>query len=46
MVVMTTYAGRCCIGVNMDAQAVSDPDLLHTSLQEAFDELVEAGEQR
>ncbi|WP_409330881.1 wax ester/triacylglycerol synthase family O-acyltransferase [Trujillonella humicola] len=46
MVVMTTYAGRCCIGVNMDAQAVSDPDLLHTSLQEAFDELVRAGEQR
>jgi diacylglycerol O-acyltransferase / wax synthase len=40
---LVTNAGRCCIGVNMDASAVGDPDLLVTSLQEGLSDVLELG---
>jgi diacylglycerol O-acyltransferase / wax synthase len=43
MIVMTSYAGRCCMGVNVDAEAVTDPDLFETALQEAIDEVIAHG---
>jgi hypothetical protein len=46
MLVMTSYAGRCCLGVNVDAEAVSDPDLLETALREALDEVVGVGREQ
>src|SRR5439155_8374555 len=33
MATLLSYAGRCCVGINMDAAAVTEPDLLMTCLQ-------------
>jgi diacylglycerol O-acyltransferase len=40
MVTLLSYAGTCCIGVNMDAAAVTEPDLLMSCLQEGLDEVL------
>ena len=34
MVTLLSYAGTCCIGVNMDAAAVTEPELLMSCLQD------------
>jgi hypothetical protein len=38
-VTLMSYAGICCIGVNADAEAVPDPDVLMQCLQAGFDEV-------
>jgi diacylglycerol O-acyltransferase / wax synthase len=43
MIVMATYAGRCCLAVNADAEAVVDPVLLEESLRAALAEVVDMG---
>jgi diacylglycerol O-acyltransferase / wax synthase len=40
MATLLSYAGTCCIGVNSDAAAVTDPDLLVRCLQEGLDEVL------
>jgi diacylglycerol O-acyltransferase / wax synthase len=40
MIVMTSNAGRCFIGVNYDTAAVTDADLFAKSLRAGFDEVV------
>jgi diacylglycerol O-acyltransferase / wax synthase len=40
MVTLLSYAGTCYIGVNMDAAAVTDPDLLMACLQQGLDEVL------
>ena len=40
MATLLSYAGRCCVGINMDAAAVTEPDLLMTCLQEGLDEVL------
>ncbi|GAA1312094.1 wax ester/triacylglycerol synthase domain-containing protein [Saccharothrix xinjiangensis] len=37
---MGSYAGTCCIGVNVDTAAVTDPDLFARCLSEGFDEVL------
>jgi WS/DGAT/MGAT family acyltransferase len=46
MMVMTSYAGRCCVAVNVDAEAVTDPDLFERALREGLDEVLDAGRER
>jgi len=41
MVTLLSYAGTCCIGVNMDGAAVTEPDLLMSCLQDGLDEVLE-----
>ena len=43
MVTLLSYAGTCCIGLNMDAAAVTEPDLLMSCLQEGLDEVLALG---
>jgi WS/DGAT/MGAT family acyltransferase len=40
MATLLSYAGTCCIGINSDAAAVTDPDLLVRCLQEGLDEVL------
>jgi diacylglycerol O-acyltransferase / wax synthase len=40
MATLLSYAGTCCIGVNMDPAAVTEPDLLIACLQEGLDEVL------
>lgn len=42
-VTLMSYAGRLHLGVHLDPVAVSDPELLLTSLAAAYEELFEAG---
>jgi hypothetical protein len=44
MATLLSYAGTCCIGVNMDAAAVTKPDLLMSGLQEGLDEVLALGD--
>ncbi len=44
MVTLLSYAGTCCIGVNMDAAAVTEPDLLMSCLQGGLDEVLALAE--
>jgi len=46
MIVMTSYAGSCCMGVNVDADAVTEPELLEESLRQAVLEVVDVGRER
>lgn len=39
-----SYAGRCHIGINIDAAAVPDPDLMLACLQEGFAEITAVAE--
>ena len=38
-VTLMSYDGLCCIGVNADAAAIPDPDVLADCLREGFDEV-------
>jgi diacylglycerol O-acyltransferase len=40
MAAMITYAGNCCIGLNVDARVFADLDVLERCLQEGFDEVI------
>jgi diacylglycerol O-acyltransferase / wax synthase len=40
MATLLSYAGTCCIGVNSDAAAVTEPELLITCVQEGLDEVL------
>jgi WS/DGAT/MGAT family acyltransferase len=40
MATLLSYAGTCCIGINMDAAAVTEPDLLMSCLGEGLDEVL------
>lgn len=42
-VTLMSYQGVCNVGVNMDAGAISDPDLLMQCLREGFDEVLSVG---
>ncbi|MEU3623209.1 hypothetical protein BS329_16975 [Amycolatopsis coloradensis] len=42
-VTMHTYDGNCCFGVNFDAAAVRDPDVLVRCLQDGIDETTTTG---
>mgnify|MGYP003146481344 FL=1 len=43
MIVLLTHNGRCCIGVNSDRAAVSEPELLMECLEKGIAELVNYG---
>lgn len=43
MVAMISYDGMCCLGFNIDPDAVSDYDLYRTCMVEGFDEVVALG---
>lgn len=45
MVAMLSHNGTCCIGVNADAAAVTDPELFQRCLVEGFDEVIAVKEQ-
>lgn len=38
-ITLMSYDGTCCMGVNMDAAAIRDPDVLLTCLREGFEEI-------
>jgi WS/DGAT/MGAT family acyltransferase len=40
MVTLISHDGTCCIGINTDAAAVTDPALLRRSLHESIDEIL------
>jgi hypothetical protein len=37
------YQSKCCIGVNTDAGAVPDPEVLSRFLVESFEEILDLG---
>jgi diacylglycerol O-acyltransferase len=41
MVVMASYDGTCCLGFNVDPDAITDLDLFATCIREGFDEVLE-----
>lgn len=43
MIVMLTHNGRCCIGINSDRAAVTEPELLVDCLRAGFDEVLALG---
>ena len=43
MITMISHNGRCCIGINSDRAAVTEPELLVQCLREGLDELLELG---
>jgi hypothetical protein len=43
MIVMLTHNGRCCIGVNSDQAAVTEPELLLECLHAGLDEMLALG---
>ena len=40
MIAMLSHNGRCCIGINSDAAAVTEPELLVACLQEGLNEVL------
>lgn len=42
-VTLMSYDGRCCMGVDMDTAAITDPDLFMACLRAGFDEVVAVG---
>jgi WS/DGAT/MGAT family acyltransferase len=40
MVAMVTYDGTCCIAVNFDPEAITDPAAFSACLREGFDEVI------
>jgi WS/DGAT/MGAT family acyltransferase len=40
MITLISHDGTCCIGINMDAAAITDPALLRRSLREGIDEIL------
>ncbi|MGH8455889.1 MAG: wax ester/triacylglycerol synthase domain-containing protein [Stenotrophobium sp.] len=43
MIAMTSHSGNCCVGVNVDPAAVTDPAHLAICLSEGFDEVLALG---
>jgi hypothetical protein len=43
MIVMMSHNGRCCIGINSDRAAVTEPELLVECLRAGLDEIVALG---
>ncbi len=43
MIVMMSHNGRCCIGINSDRAAVTEPELLIECLRAGIDELIALG---
>lgn len=43
MIAMISHNGRCCIGINSDRAAVTEPDLLVQCLREGLDEVLRLG---
>ena len=43
MVTLLSYAGTCCIGVNIDAAAVTEPELFMDCMREGLDEVLALG---
>ncbi|MGQ0621797.1 MAG: wax ester/triacylglycerol synthase domain-containing protein [Panacagrimonas sp.] len=43
MIVMMSHNGRCCIGINSDRAAVTEPELLIQCLREGLDEILALG---
>ena len=41
---MLSHNGRCCVGINGDAAAVNEPELLLECLREGLDEVLALGE--
>lgn len=41
MITMITHHGRCCIGINSDRAAVTDPELLTSCLREGLQEMTD-----
>jgi hypothetical protein len=40
MIAMVSHFGRCCIGINSDRAAVTDPELMTACLREGMDEIL------
>jgi WS/DGAT/MGAT family acyltransferase len=40
MIALVSHHGRCCIGINSDRAAVTEPELLTSSLREGMDEVL------
>jgi hypothetical protein len=43
MITMLSYAGTCCIGVNVDPVLVPDAELFATCLRDGFEEVLDLG---
>ena len=43
MATLVSHDGTCCIGINCDAAAVTDPELFFECLQEGLDEVLALG---
>ena len=43
MIAMLSHNGRCCVGINSDAAAVTEPELLVQCLREGLDEVLALG---
>ena len=43
MIAMLSHNGRCCIGINSDSAAVTEPELLVACLREGLDEVLALG---
>lgn len=46
MIVMMSHNGRCCIGINSDRAAVTEPELLIECLRAGLDEIIALGKKR
>jgi hypothetical protein len=44
MIAMLTHNGRCCIGINSDRAAVTEPELLMKCFREGLDEVLALGQ--
>jgi hypothetical protein len=42
-IVLVSPTDRCCIGINVDSAAVTDPDEITACLDDACDEIFEVG---
>jgi WS/DGAT/MGAT family acyltransferase len=42
-ITLLSHCGACCIGINTDATAVTDPDVLVACLREGFEEVIALG---
>jgi diacylglycerol O-acyltransferase / wax synthase len=43
MAILASYCGACCIGINIDPVAVTEPDLFLRCTQESLDEVLRVG---
>ncbi|MCD2195749.1 WS/DGAT domain-containing protein [Actinomycetospora endophytica] len=44
MIALTSHAGTCCVAVNLDPAAITDPDSFRTDLEAGFAEVLALGE--